>query len=85
MAYPHPGNVEYVFNIYAEQLDQSMRSNPGMYMPGLTAVDIAEKFKAKILAGGDISEINIASDAWRRTCKQLGINHTYKALREYMS
>ena len=89
----HPGNTEDFFDIYREELEASMVSDPDNYpVIGFGSIPeaaqrIANKFKQSIVDRGEqaIGGINISSSTWKRTCKRVGIKHTYTAIKAYLA
>jgi hypothetical protein len=67
-------------SIYRLELADSLRNNPDQYAWTLTDFDeVFTRMEQAIIKG----TFNKDSDAFKRTCKKLGIKHTYKAIREY--
>lgn len=67
--------------IYAAQLEASMRSFPDDYAYGLGELPkVLERMRSAVTRGS----FNKDSPAFRKTCKELGIKHTYKAIAEYL-
>lgn len=81
-------NVER-FNVFADSyrrgLAKAMKDNPGEYLPGLDADEIATKMLNKIAEKG-IGAVTIAqSKGFANACKELGIKQTYKEIGKYLN
>lgn len=67
---------------YERQLLVSMRAFPDDYAYGIGDVPkVLERMRLAVWRGS----FNKHSPAFERTCKELGIKHTYKAIREFLN
>ena len=65
---------------YRRQLARCFDTDPDYQLrPGMTSDDVA----TKMLAALDTGRANKEGKAFARTCKALGISHTYKAINAY--
>jgi len=84
---------------YQRCLESAMRDRPEEYTlvdiltppekrgpatPEYASASIAEKMFATIRQRG-LGAISITGLGWKRTCKALGIGHSYKALKQYLA
>ena len=78
----HPGNFECFFSIYAEKLKEARAKHPEDYNWPESALEIVlGKMRSAIERG----TFNKDSHAFKATCKELKIKHTYKAIKEFIS
>ena len=74
-------NKQRFFEAYKANLERCMAEKPYDYMPGISAETIFERMAPAIERGS----FNKDSDSFKRTCKQLGISHTYKAIAAFIA
>lgn len=65
---------------YAKHLKAAMLEHPEKYLPGLDPDTVAAKMNAAFFRGS----ANKDSKSVKRTCRELGIRHTYKAIAAYI-
>lgn len=68
---------------YRRNLAQAMQDKPGDYRAGLSADIVADKMLTTIRTDG-IGHVNKDGEGFKRTCKELKIKHTYKAIQAYL-
>lgn len=76
--YVHPGNFETFMEEYAKQLRVSFDTD-SRYVHDYD--ETLKRMRAAIERGNYIKD----TDAFKRTCKALGIKHTYKAIKEFIT
>lgn len=82
MSHIHPGNFECFMDEYAKQLRVSIEVNPQDYAWSVAEFDtVLARMRLAIERGS----FNKDTPAFKRTCKALGIKHTYTAIREFIS
>lgn len=78
----HSGNLECFLECYKTNLLKAVLQLPQDYSYSTDKVDeVFERMKAAIVRGS----FNKDSHAFRWTCKELGIKHTYKSIKEFIS
>jgi hypothetical protein len=78
----HPGNLQCFLDCYRENLKIALELFPEEYHWSFKDFDsVILKMNAAIERGS----FNKDSRAIKATCKQLKINHTYKAIKEFIS
>ena len=78
----HQGNFECFMEIYAEKLKEARVKYPHDYCwPDSQFDAVIERMKAGVARG----HFNKDSHAFKATCKELKIKHTYKAIQEFIS
>lgn len=78
----HPGNFECFMDVYAEKLKQSRIEYPNEYVwPDSEFDTVLGRMRSAIERGS----FNKDSRSFKATCKELGIKHTYTAIREFIS
>ena len=78
----HPGNFECFMDVYREQVIESHKANPEYYDWPIEDLD---RVLGRMRFAIEKNSFNKDSDSFKRTCKQLGIKHTYTAIREFIS
>jgi len=74
-------NLEKLKSVYAKNLAQAHASKPEDYVwPIEELPTVLERMYAAI----DKMSFNKDGHAWKLTCKELGIPHTYKAIEEFI-
>lgn len=74
-----PNQIKFS-EVYTKNLEKAVRERPDQYnWPVANVPTVA----AKMLAAVDRGSHNKDSLAFKWTCKELGIRHTYKAIEEY--
>lgn len=76
--------LDEFFQVYARELDVSREKNPLDYLPNVDNPTIVARMRASVEKSGGFGSVNKDSPTFRRTCKALGIKHTYKAMDEYI-
>jgi hypothetical protein len=77
----HPGNFQCFFEEYSKQLEFSIKEDPENYAYSVNELpQVLERMRAAIERGS----FNKDSPTFKRTCKALGIKHTYKAIDEFI-
>ena len=77
----HPGNFECFLEVYAEKLREAIKLFPQDYSwPESELPKVLEKMRVAIERG----TFNKDGHAFKATCKQLKIKHTYKAISEFI-
>lgn len=76
-------NKERFIEVYTEKLRYEFTYNQEYFYSAArtTPKDLALKMTEGLIAG----TANKDGDAIKKTCKQLGIKHTYKAIKEYLN
>lgn len=74
-------NKELFKAAYVRHLKQCVRDFPGVYA---WRESESEAVAARMLAALDRGDANINSHAFKRTCKEMGIKHTRKAIAEFL-
>jgi len=78
----HPGNFECFMEEYEKQLRLSHDTEPQNYAWDISQMnEVVARMRVAIEKGS----FNKDSSAFRRTCRKLGIKHTYKAISEFIS
>ncbi len=78
-------NFNKLRQTYAIKLAECVREFPDQYgWPEDQVYKVADKMMDAVKNHG-IGEVNINSHAFKRTCKEIGINCTYKAIKEYLA
>jgi hypothetical protein len=78
----HPGNFECFLEVYAEKLREALKLHPEQYSwPESELPKVLERMRAAIERG----TFNKDGYAFKATCKELKIKHTYKAIQEFIS
>ena len=73
--------LETLKQVYAKNLELAHAKYPNEYMyPALEIPYVLLRMNAAI----DNMSFNKDSHAWKMTCKELGIKHTYKAIKEFI-
>jgi hypothetical protein len=78
----HPGNLQCFLDVYKENLLKQIRENPQDYAWDVSQFDEVFSRMAKAIERGSF---NKDSKAFKATCKELKIKHTYTAIREFIS
>lgn len=84
----NPARLAKAFAHYLPHLDACMREFPDHYAPQVLAKGAAENAQLTfrhVREKGIRSLIINPSPSWKRTCKSLGIKHTYKAIEAWLS
>lgn len=68
--------------VYKEELEKSVRACPDDYAWALSDIDTVLERMTRAIERGSF---NKDTPAFRRTCKQLGIKHTYKAINDFIT
>jgi len=68
--------------VYSKQLARAMATYPSGY---LWAPERADELAAKMSSAIVRQSFNKDSESFKWTCKELGIPHTYKAIREFIT
>jgi hypothetical protein len=68
--------------VYREELERALKETPELYAWPITELD---NVLARMLAGLAKGSANKDSPPIKRTCKRLGIKHTYKAIQEQLA
>ena len=78
----HPGNFECFLEVYAEKLKEARQKYPHDYCwPDSQHDFVLQRMRVAIARG----TFNKDSHAFKATCKELKIKHTYKAIQEFIS
>jgi hypothetical protein len=78
----HPGNFECFMDVYAEKLKESRIKFPGDYAwPDSEFETVLGRMENAVERGS----FNKDSHAFKATCKELKIKHTYQAIKEFIS
>jgi hypothetical protein len=85
----HPGNFQTLKEVYQENLDRNVKADPAKYsqalaFAGSTETMVENTFRVIDRLGINGIDINVG-ETWKQTCKELGIKHTYKAIKEFLS
>ena len=75
-------SAERFFETYERKLAEAVRRNPADYMYG---PDQVPAVAAKMRAAWERGTASKHGSACAATCRELGIKHTYKAIREFMA
>jgi hypothetical protein len=75
-------NKEAFAKAYRENLARAVTERPDDYSYIAGKVDVVAD---KMLAAIERGSANKDGYAFKQTCKQLGIKHTYKAINEYLA
>ena len=84
---------ETLSEVYRRNLIAAVQDNPSNYMLGRLgapsdpveyANSTADKMLARVKETGMMT-VSKDGEGWKRTCKELGIKHTYKAIEEYLN
>ena len=78
----HPGNLQCFLDVYRGHLFKSVTEQPNYYAWPISDFDKVFERMSKAIERGSF---NKDSKAFKDTCKELGIKHTYKAIREFIS
>jgi hypothetical protein len=78
----HPGNFQCFIDIYKEKLIEARKSYPEMYSWPDSETDLVFARMTKAIERGSF---NKDSHAFKATCKELKIKHTYKAIQDFIS
>jgi hypothetical protein len=73
-------NRDKFLSVYRDKLKEAMVNYPSEYMFGPDHFDMVYLKMEKAIAKGTF---NKDGRAFKATCKELGIKHTYKAISEY--
>lgn len=77
----HSGNFDCFMDVYVEKLKEALVLYPQDYSwPESALPVVVEKMRAAIEKG----TFNKDGHAFKATCKQLKIKHTYKAIQEFI-
>lgn len=72
---------EFLFAIYCEELERSRKLSPNEYAWGDDEHDaVVERMRIALHRMSFDKE----SETWKRTCKRIGIKHTYKAIEHFI-
>ena len=78
----HPGNFECFMEVYQKHLKACLEKYPDQYAWNIDELDtVLNRMRTAIERGS----FNKESKAFKDTCKELGINHTYKAIQEFIT
>lgn len=78
----HHGNLQCFIDVYKEKLIESRQKNPESYSwPESEFETVFGRMVSAIQRGS----FNKDSDAFKATCKELKIKHTYKAIQDFIS
>ena len=78
----HPGNLQAFLDVYKEQLHKAVKERPEEYLWSMSEFDAVFERMSKAIERGSF---NKDSSAFKLTCKELGIKHTYTAIKEFIS
>ena len=78
----HPGNFQAFLDAYREALQDSYKANPESYTWRPDQFDTVFGRMSEAIESGSF---NKDSPAFKKACRVLGINHTYKAITEFIS
>jgi hypothetical protein len=78
----HPGNLQCFLDCYYQNLLKARREYPKDYAWPDSEMSVVFNRMTKAIKVGSF---NKDSHAFKWTCKELKINHTYKAIREFIS
>lgn len=78
----HPGNLQCFLDEYRTQLKLAVESRPEDYAWPISDFDIVFERMSRAIERGSF---NKDSEAIKKTCKSLGIKHTYSAIKEFIS
>lgn len=75
-------SAERFFEVYARKLAEAVTRKPADYAYGAAQVPVVI---AKMRAAWERGSANKDGEACRATCKELGIKHTYTAIRAFLA
>lgn len=74
--------METFIKVYERHLKEAVKADPDMYFYPYEAIpEVVQKIKIAI----ERNSFNKDSPAFKATCKELKIKHTYKAIGEFIS
>jgi len=73
-------NFQIWSRVYAKHLKAAMAEHPEMYLPGLDSAEVAAKMNAAFFTGTASKD----GEGVKRTCRELKIKHTYKAINAFI-
>jgi hypothetical protein len=74
-------NKEIFGSAYRRFLREAVTARPADYA---YSIDLVDEVANRMLAGFERGSANKDSTACRKTCKHLGISHTYKAINAFL-
>lgn len=77
----HPGNFQCFLDIYKENLIKEVQNNPNEYAWSL---DQLETVFSRMSSAIERGSFNKDSKAFKNTCKELKIKHTYKDIENFI-
>ena len=69
------------FDLYKKNLVQMRKEKPGLYCWPIEELNSIHLKMCEAMINGSF---NKDSDAIKATCKELGLKHTYKSIKEYI-
>lgn len=73
---------ELFSSTYLRHMQEHAKTHPEYYHYGPEEVPVVH---AKMMAALERGSANKDSEAIKATCKEMGIKHTYRAIRDYLS
>lgn len=77
----HPGNLNTFLEVYGKQLLKARIEHPDDYIWPIDQLPQVLERMSKAIERGSF---NKDSHAFKATCKELNIKHTYKAIKEFI-
>ena len=76
-------NIDKFMTVYEKHLEQCVTELPDRYawVGKLTVRVVVDRMRPAIVGG----TFDKGSEAFKRTCKELGIKHTYKAIKAFLA
>lgn len=78
----HPGNLQCFIDCYRSHLIKAHQNDPSSYAWPITELDTV---MSRMTSGIERNSFNKDSKAFKDTCKELGIKHTYQAIRDFIT